>query len=76
MRLLNMRTVPLSSGEMLAMLDANGIGHELHTHPPLGRLNSQSLRGQIEGAHIKNLYLQDGKSAITLLLPLKIKPSI
>ena len=59
------------------MLDDKGIGYELHTHPPLRTVeDSQSLRGQIEGAHIKNLYLRDGKSAITLLLPLKIKPSI
>lgn len=55
-------SLPLSSGEMLAMLDANGIGYELHTHPPLRTVeDSQSLRGQIEGAHIKNLYLRDGK---------------
>ncbi len=55
-------SLPISSGEMLAMLDDKGIGYELHTHPPLRTVeDSQSLRGQIEGAHIKNLYLRDGK---------------
>ena len=55
-------SLPISSGEMLAMLDDKDIGYELHTHPPLRTVeDSQALRGQIEGAHIKNLYLRDGK---------------
>ena len=55
-------SLPISSGEMLAILEGKGIGYELHTHPPLRTVeDSQSLRGQIEGAHIKNLYLRDGK---------------
>ena len=55
-------SLPISSVEMMAILDDHGIGYELHTHLPLRTVeDSQALRGQMEGAHIKNLYLRDGK---------------
>ena len=55
-------SLPTSSLEMLAILDGRGIDYKLHTHPPLRTVeDSQALRGQMEGAHIKNLYLRDGK---------------
>ena len=55
-------SLPTSSVAMMAMLDDWGISYTLHTHPPLRTVeDSQALRGQMEGAHIKNLYLRDGK---------------
>jgi len=55
-------SLPTSSEEMLRILDQFGISYTLHTHPPLRTVeDSRNLRGDIEGAHIKNLYLRDGK---------------
>jgi Ala-tRNA(Pro) deacylase len=55
-------SLPTSSVAMMALLDDWGISYTLHTHPPLRTVeDSQALRGQMEGAHIKNLYLRDGK---------------
>jgi len=55
-------SLPTSSVAMMALLDDWGISYSLHTHPPLRTVeDSQALRGQMEGAHIKNLYLRDGK---------------
>ena len=39
-----------------------GIAFENHEHPPLRTVaESQSLRGELPGAHIKNLFLRDKK---------------
>jgi len=55
-------SLPPSSVEMVRILDELGISYTLHTHPPLRTVeDSRNLRGDIEGAHIKNLYLRDGK---------------
>lgn len=55
-------SLPTSSVEMLAILDECGIDYVLHNHPPLRTVeDSQNLRGKMDGAHIKNLYLRDGK---------------
>lgn len=55
-------SLPMSSVAMLAVLDELGITYALHTHPPLRTVaDSQQLRGEIDGAHIKNLYLRDAK---------------
>ena len=62
-------SLPTSSVAMLAMLDDWGVHYALHTHPPLRTVeDSQALRGQMEGAHIKNLYLRDGKKRNYLLV--------
>lgn len=55
-------TLPTTSGAVMAILDALGAEYVLHTHPPLRTVaDSQQLRGEIEGVHIKNLYLRDNK---------------
>lgn len=67
-------SLPTSSIEMLAILDGAGIGYVLHTHPPLRTVeDSQNLRGQMDGAHIKNLYLRDGKKRNYLVVALEDK---
>ena len=52
----------MTSGAILALLEELGVEYALHEHPPLRTVgDSQSLRPQIEGTHIKNLYLRDNK---------------
>ena len=55
-------SLPTSSLEIMAHLDASGFGYILHEHPPLRTVeDSQNLRGEMTGGHIKNLYLRDKK---------------
>jgi len=68
-------SLPTSSVEMMRMLDELGISYTLHTHPPLRTVeDSQALRGDIEGAHIKNLYLRDGKKKNYLVVAEESRP--
>ena len=61
--------MPAQSPEALfAYLDGLGIAHETVNHPPLRTVaESQELRGQISGAHTKNLFLKDKKDQFFLL---------
>ena len=53
--------------ELYALLDANGIAYSHHTHPPLFTVSdSQSLRGELPGGHVKNMFMKDKKGAIWL----------
>lgn len=55
-------TLPTRSGEIMAVLEGLGVSMDVHHHEPLRTVaDSQHLRGEIEGAHIKNLYLRDNK---------------
>ena len=55
-------SLPTTSGAMLALLEELGVEYTLHEHPPLRTVeDSRNLRPQIEGTHIKNLYLRDNK---------------
>ena len=55
-------TLPTRSGDIIALLETLGVSSDIHHHVPLRTVaDSQSLRGEIEGAHIKNLYLRDNK---------------
>ena len=48
--------------ELLARLSELGIDSTTHEHPPLRTVaESQALRGEIAGRHIKNLFLKDKK---------------
>jgi Ala-tRNA(Pro) deacylase len=54
--------------DLFALLDRLGIAHTSVTHPPLFTVEqSQALRGQIPGAHTKNLFLRDKKGALFLI---------
>jgi len=60
--------MPATPEELLARLDALGIAHETHRHPPLFTVEqSQALRGEIAGAHSKNLFLKDKKGNVLLV---------
>jgi len=58
--------------DLYARLDALGIAHRTVEHAPLFTVDeSQSLRGELPGAHIKNLFLRDKKKNIWLVTVLE-----
>jgi Ala-tRNA(Pro) deacylase len=58
--------------ELFAYLDRLGISHKTVSHPPLFTVEeSRALRGQIPGAHTKNLFLRDKKGAAFLVVALE-----
>jgi Ala-tRNA(Pro) deacylase len=53
--------------ELYALLGAHGIVYTHHTHPPLFTVaDSQALRGELPGGHVKNMFMKDKKGAIWL----------
>ena len=57
---------------MFATLDRLGIAHETVRHKPLFTVEeSRALRGEIAGAHTKNLFLRDKKGALFLIVALE-----
>ena len=55
-------TTKFNCDTLFKRLDAFGIEFINHKHPPLRTVaESQSLRGTLPGAHIKNLFLRDKK---------------
>lgn len=57
------------SEALFAYLDNLGIETRTVTHPPLFTVEeSQALRGEIAGAHTKNLFLKDRKGALFLVV--------
>ena len=64
--------MPYSREDLLARLDALGIEARTVDHPPLYTVaDSQALRGEIDGAHAKNLFLKDRKDALFLVVALE-----
>ncbi len=58
--------------ELFAFLEALGIAHHTLTHPPLFTVEqSRALRGQISGAHTKNLFLRDKRGALFVVSALE-----
>lgn len=57
---------------LFSLLDSLGIAHRTVQHPPVWTVEqAASLRGQIEGAHTKNLFLRDKKHALYLVVTLE-----
>ncbi|PRD40951.1 DNA-binding protein [Phyllobacterium phragmitis] len=60
--------MPKTPDELFAFLDQLRIKVKTVTHPPLFTVaDSQSLRGEIEGGHTKNLFLKDKKDNFFLV---------
>jgi Ala-tRNA(Pro) deacylase len=60
--------MPKSPEELFAFLDGLGIAVSTRTHAPLFTVaDSQQLRGEIPGAHTKNLFVKDKKDSYFLL---------
>jgi len=58
--------------DLFAYLDRLGIAHRTVQHPPLFTVEqAQALRGNIPGAHTKNLFLKDKKDAVFLVVALE-----
>ena len=54
--------------DLIRILNDNGFEYFVEEHAPLFTVeDSQSLRGQIEGAHSKNLFLKDAKANFFLI---------
>lgn len=59
---------PADPDTLFRRLDALGIAHETHRHPPVFTVeDAKALRGALPGAHIKNLFLRDKKKRIWLV---------
>jgi Ala-tRNA(Pro) deacylase len=64
--------MPATPAELFAFLDGLKIAHSTVTHPPLFTVEqSRALRGQIPGAHTKNLFLRDKKGSVFLVVALE-----
>lgn len=54
--------------ELYALFDRHGIAYIHHTHPPLHTVEeSRELRGDLPGAHVKNMFLKDKKDRLWLV---------
>jgi Ala-tRNA(Pro) deacylase len=61
-----------SPEELFAYLDSLGIAHKNVSHQPLFTVEeSRALRGEIPGAHTKNLFLRDKKGTAFLVVALE-----
>jgi len=62
-------SMPAASDDLIAYLDSLGIATATVEHPPLHTVEeSQALRGDIPGGHVKNLFVKDKKSRLFLLV--------
>ena len=60
--------MPKTEAELFAFLADLGISVSTVRHPPLYTVaDSQSLRGEIQGGHTKNLFLKDKKDNVFLV---------
>lgn len=61
--------MPATPDDLSAFLAEIGVSTETVEHPPLHTVEeSQALRGEIAGAHTKNLFLKDKKGALFLVV--------
>jgi Ala-tRNA(Pro) deacylase len=64
--------MPKGEAELQARLDELGIAHETVEHAPVFTVEeSQDLRGQLDGAHVKNMFLRDKKKRLWLVTVLE-----
>ncbi|MGB0681369.1 MAG: prolyl-tRNA synthetase associated domain-containing protein [Magnetovibrionaceae bacterium] len=61
--------LPTSPAALLSRLEKLGIEAVTHDHPPLMTVDdSKALRGDLPGAHCKNLFLKDKKGRLFLVV--------
>jgi Ala-tRNA(Pro) deacylase len=62
----------LAPSQLFARLDALGIAHKTVEHPPVFTVEeAKALRGELPGAHIKNLFLRNKKEEMWLVVALE-----
>jgi Ala-tRNA(Pro) deacylase len=67
--------MPATPDELFAYLDGLGIAHKTVTHPSVFTVKeARGLRGEVPGAHTKNLFLRDKKGAAYLVVALEDAP--
>ena len=60
--------MPVVPAELLAFLSQQGLPHDTIDHAPLHTVEeSRALRGEIPGAHSKNLFVKDKKGRLFML---------
>lgn len=70
-RILDDGTVPASPETLLDRLDELGIAQATHRHAPVYTVEeAQRLKGDLPGAHTKNLFLRDKKGTMWLVVAL------
>ncbi|MBX2853706.1 MAG: prolyl-tRNA synthetase associated domain-containing protein [Rhodobacteraceae bacterium] len=63
-----MNRPPLTEAELLAKLEQLEIPFTVHRHPPLFTVEeSQALRGELPGTHVKNMFMKDKKGGLWLI---------
>ena len=63
---------PLTPDALFARLDALGIDHRTHVHPPVFTVEeAKLLRGTLPGGHCKSLFLKDKKAGLWLVVALE-----
>jgi len=66
---------PPAEARLLAFLDSLGIASTTRRHPPVHTVEeAKALRGDIPGAHCKNLFLKDKKDQLWLVVALEERP--
>ena len=64
--------MPATPEDLFAYLDRLGIAHKTVEHAPVFTVEeARTLRGQVAGAHTKNLFLKDKKDALFLVVALE-----
>ena len=62
-------SLPTSPETLMSTLTSLNISYTAHTHPPLRTVeDAKAFRGDMQGTHIKNLYLRDRKKRNFLLV--------
>jgi Ala-tRNA(Pro) deacylase len=67
-----MPDAPLTPEDLFARLDALGIAHTTHRHPPVFTVaEAVALRGALPGGHCKCLFLEDKSGGLHLVVALE-----
>ncbi len=67
--------MPATEQDLYARLDSLGLGWTTTEHPPLHTVaESKALRGELEGGHVKNLFLRDKNRKIWLVVAEEDRP--
>lgn len=67
--------IPPDEVRLIAFLDGLGIASTTRRHPPVHTVEeAKALRGDIPGAHCKNLFLKDKKDQLWLVVALEERP--
>lgn len=67
--------MPLTEQQLLERLASLGIAAVTHRHPPVATVEeAKARRGQLPGAHIKNLFLKDKRGTLWLIVAEEDQP--